>query len=95
MVLSLVKSLVVHTLQCLYYYIYWDDVFLDGEKFQAKLDLLQACAVSSLRMCVVSEYEMDKCEQMLLALKSKNLKVRVMYFNIMHHLLQHFPECPL
>ena len=49
-----------------------------GEEYQARLDLLSTCSLGSVRLCVVSEYEMKKCEQMLLALRSKNLRVCVL-----------------
>ncbi|XP_067937048.1 transferrin 2-like [Watersipora subatra] len=48
--------------------------YINGRIFQQKIDSLQTCSLASVRFCVVSEYEMRKCENMLLALKSKNLR---------------------
>lgn len=45
-----------------------------GEEHRQRLLILNTCPVQQARWCVVSRYEMDKCENMIMAFAAKGLK---------------------
>ena len=49
-------------------------VFFVGYDFQEKSEVLNSCPMRIARWCVISLAEKNKCEDMLMALKAKNIK---------------------
>ena len=45
-----------------------------GEQYRKMLQILNTCPVRQARWCVISRYEMKKCERMIMAFDAKNLK---------------------
>lgn len=49
-------------------------IYFSGEEHRRRLTVLNTCPIQQARFCVISEYEMTKCENMIMAFAAKTLK---------------------
>ena len=47
---------------------------LTGPELRRRLVVLNSCPIQQARWCVISQYEMMKCENMIMAFSAKNIK---------------------
>jgi melanoma-associated antigen p97 len=49
-------------------------LYVLGPELRKKLVTLNSCPIQQARWCVLSDYEMMKCESMIMAFSAKNIK---------------------